>query len=51
MSLQDYVERGLLLMLNPVLTPRGKRKFALINQPVRNAYCESGAEESPEAAC
>jgi hypothetical protein len=31
MSLQDYVERGLTLMLNPVLTPRGKRKFAQID--------------------
>ncbi len=28
MSLRDYIERGLALMLNPVLTARGKRKFA-----------------------
>lgn len=36
MSLQDYVERGLVLMLNGVLTPRGKRKFAQISaRPAR----------------
>ncbi len=35
MSLQDYIERGLDLMLNPVLTPRGKRKFAQIESDLR----------------
>lgn len=31
MSLEEYVERGLELMLNAVLTSRGTRKFAQIS--------------------
>jgi hypothetical protein len=35
MSLHDYVWRGLALMLNGVLTARGKRKFAQISASAR----------------
>ena len=36
MSLQDYVEGGLELMLNPVLTPHGKRKLARAHASARS---------------
>jgi hypothetical protein len=36
MSVQGYVEGGLELMLNQVLSPRGKRKLARIRSAPRN---------------
>jgi hypothetical protein len=32
MTFDQYIARGLRLMLNPVLSPRGKRKFELLRR-------------------
>ena len=31
MTLDDYLSRGISLMLNPKLTPRGKKAFSRLN--------------------